>query len=376
MKLRLLILICFFTIGLSAQKDTIRDAGPTRLYAGANVQYGFFWTHRYNMGHLVKKHLTAFEIDLSKRGGKEIATDKPYHYPFFGVAIHVIPLGNPEEMGTAIGVYPFINFPLGNRKRNFKMHFRLGYGLGYITKPFDPLNNHKNVAIGSHLNCCMSMRFNGMWKLNDNNYLEFGLGMTHFSNGASKLPNLGINLPLVDIGFHHAIFENKRPHDAYEIPDKKLVHTQEIMAERNWQFCLTLNAGFNDTDPPGGNRYIVLNIQSSAMRQVSRKHKWGGGLDLMYSDALKHKLADDGVDASFVQNMQPGAKVAYELVVGRVSFPIEMGVYIYSRYKNFVPVFNRFAVHYLVNDHLLFNFAIKTHLARAEYFEYGIGWRF
>jgi hypothetical protein len=376
MKLRLLFFSCLVSLGLYAQKDTIKAPEFTRLYIGASGQYGFFWTHRYNMGHLVKKHLIAGEVDISRTDSKEIAADRPFHYPVTGIAIHVIPLGNPEEMGTAIGVYPFINFPLGKRERDFKMHFRLGYGLGYITKPFDAIENHKNVAIGSHLNCCLSVRFNGLWKLNDENYLEFGIGMTHFSNGASKLPNLGINLPLVDIGYHHTIFKKCFVHDTYQIPDKKLVHTQQILAERNWQFCLVLSAGFNDTDPPGGNRYGVLNIQSSAMRQISRKHKWGGGLDLMYSDAVRHKLGVDGIDINSFQNLQPGAKVAYELVVGRLSFPIEFGVYIYSRYKNFVPVYNRFAVHYLVNDHLLINVSLKTHLARAEYFEYGIGWRF
>lgn len=49
----------------------------------------------------------------------------------------------------------------------------------------------------------MSLRLNEQWKLNANNYVEFGIGITHFSNGASKLPNLGLNLPLLNLGFHH-----------------------------------------------------------------------------------------------------------------------------------------------------------------------------
>ncbi|HET6990026.1 MAG TPA: acyloxyacyl hydrolase [Bacteroidia bacterium] len=375
MKLRLLILICLSSLALSAQKDTICAPECSRIFAYGNIQYGFLWTHRYNMGHLVKKHITAFELDLTKESAEDQAWHQPFHYPFTGVAIHVIPLGNPEEMGTAIGVYPFINFPLGDRDRNFKMHFRLGYGLGYITKPFDPLTNHKNVAIGSHLNCCMSMRFNGMWRLNDKNYLEFGFGMTHFSNGASKLPNLGINLPLVDFGFYHQIFANlcTKPTEAR---CKKIQRNKEILAERDWHFTAVVSAGFNDLDPPGGNRYALMNIQTSMMRQVARKHRWGGGIDVMYSDAVRTKLSDENIHVSVVGNLQPGAKLAYELVIGRLSFPIEMGVYIYSRYKNFVPVYNRFAVHYLAGEHLIINVSLKTHLARAEYFEYGIGWRF
>lgn len=376
MKFRLLSFICLFPLFSFAQRDTMKLPGFSGIYVGGSVQYGFLWTHRYNMGHLVKKHITAYELDFSKCDSKEKAFHQPFHYPWTGVALHYIPLGNPDQLGSAIGFYPFINFPLGNKSRNFKAHLRLGYGLGYITKPFDPLENHKNIAIGSHFNACMSLRLNGMLKLNESNYLEFGFGMTHFSNGASTLPNLGLNLPMVNFGFHHSIYKAYRHVTGYEMPDKKLLHTQEILAQRNWQFNVVLVTGFNDVDPPAGKRYGVLNMLTSAMRQTGRKHKWGGGIDIMYSDAVRHKLAVDTIYVSALGNIQPGAKISYEFVVGRLSFPIEFGTYIYSRYKNFIPVYNRFAVHYLATDHLILNVSLKTHLARAEYFEYGLGWRF
>jgi hypothetical protein len=375
MKLRLLLIVWLFPLFSFSQRDTMRPPAIKGFYVGASVQYGFLWTHRYNMGHLVKKHISAFELDISKAESLDKAFHQPFHYPWTGVALHYIPLGNPDELGSAIGVYPYINFPLGKRSRAFKAHMRLGYGIGYITKPFDPLENHKNVAIGSHFNACMSLRLNAMWRLNEANYLELGLGLTHFSNGASTLPNLGLNLPMVNIGFHHRVFGYlcTKTTDEY---NQKIAHTKEILAERNWQFNVLVVTGFNDVDPPGGKRYGLLNVLSSAMRQTSRKHKWGGGIDIMYSDAIRHRLAMDTIYVSTVGNMQPGVKIAYELVVGRISFPIEFGAYIYTRYKNFMPVYNRFGVHYLVNDHLILNVSLKSHLARAEYFEYGAGWRF
>ncbi|MEO5642892.1 MAG: acyloxyacyl hydrolase [Bacteroidia bacterium] len=376
MKIRLLAILCFLSFAVFAQREVIRPSEFTGIYVGGSLQYGFLWTHRYNMGHLVKKHITAFELDFSKINAKERAFHQPFHYPKIGVALHFIPLGNPEELGTAIGLYPFINFPLGSKSRNFKMHLRFGYGMGYITHPFDPLENHKNVAIGSHVNACMSLRLNGIWQWNESNYMEIGFGLTHFSNGASTLPNLGINLPMLNIGYYHSIFKAYSNMQGEKTEDKELIHLQEILADRKWHFNAILATGFNDVDPPGGKRYGVLNILTAYMRQTGRKHKWGGGVDLMYSAAVRHKLAVDTVYVSAIGNLQPGVKVAYEFVVGRISFPIEFGVYAYSKYVNFVPVYNRFAVHYLVNDHLLLNISLKTHLARAEYFEYGLGWRF
>lgn len=374
MKFRFILLICLLPLISFAQRDTICPSRPS-ISIGGSVQYGFLWSHRYNMGHLVQKHLTSFELDLSKTSTGERSWENCYHYPRTGIAIHVIPLGNPEELGTAIGVYPFFNFPLGKRYRKIKTNMRFGYGLGWITNPFDPLENHKNVAIGSHLNCCMSLRLNEFWTLNEKNSIEIGLGMTHFSNGATKLPNLGLNIPFVNIGFHHAVYTALCTKHTPEYMEK-IAHTKSVVEDYHWKISVLLNSGFNDIDPPGGNRYALLNIHSSIMKRVAQKHRWGGGLDLMYSDAIRKRLELNDIHVSVFGNLQPGAKVCYEFNVGRLSFPIEWGAYLYTRYKEFGPVYSRYAVHYLATDHLLFNASIKTHFARAEYFEFGMGWQF
>ena len=380
MKSTTLLLIFFcFSIRICAQHDTIVPVSPTKYFISGSAQYGFLWTHRYNMGHLVKKHIESYEIDICKTADGTQAWHQPYHYPWSGIAVHVIPLGNPEQLGTAIGVYPFANFPLGKRDRNFKMHMRFGWGIGYITKPFDPLENHKNVAIGSHFNTCLSLRLNGVWRLNENNFLEFGLGMTHFSNGCMTLPNLGLNLPMVSVEYYFKSYEN--PYDRPSLKNDKgnypgVQQIKQILADHSWHVKTILVSGLNDIDPPGGRRFGVLNFQGCVIRQTSRKSRWGFGADVMYSDAIRHKLVYNDIPTTAFQAIQPGLKVCYEWVLGRVSFPIEVGVYLHTRYKLNGPVYSRFGTEYLVGEHLFFIADIKTHFARAEYFEFGAGWRF
>ncbi len=384
MKSLFLLFACLLPLAIFARQNDVahsenfRDTicpGKSTLFISGSLHYGFLWSHRYNMGHLVKKHLTSYEFDISKNTTGNLCWQQPYHFPTSGIAIHVIPLGNPEQLGTAIGVYPYINFPLGNAKRKIKSNLRLGYGLGYITKKFDPLENHKNVAIGSNLNACIVLRLNEMWELNDRNSIELGLGLTHFSNGAARLPNLGLNIPTVNIGYHHYIWQNMCTKRSGWTEDKK-THTEEILADKNWHVNVLLVTGFNDIDPPGGKYYGLLNIHSSVMKRTARKHRWGAGIDIMYSDAIRKKLSLDDIHVSVAGNLQPGAKICYELVLGRLSLPFEMGAYLYTRYKSFGGIYNRFAIHYLVGDHLLVNVSLKTHFARAEYIEYGLGWKF
>jgi hypothetical protein len=386
MKFKIILLfILISSCRLLAQHDTLVPTSPPKYFIGTSGQYGFLWTHRYNMGHLVKKHLGSFEIDLCKTADGHKAWQQPYHFPWAGVALHVIPLGNPDQLGTAIGVYPFANFPLGKRDRNFKMHIRFGWGIGYITKAFDPLENHKNVAIGSHFNTCLSLRLNGVWRLNENNYMEFGLGMTHFSNGCMTLPNLGLNLPMVSVEYYFMAMQEKPKH--YGLQDdqamqggspatKRYYQIERIISDHSWHVELSLVSGLNDIDPPGGRRFGVLNFKGCVIKQTSRKSRWGFGADLMYSQAIRHKLVYADQPTTVIGAMQPGVKVYYEWVLGRVSFPIEVGYYLYTKYKLNGPVYSRFGSQYLFGRHLFFTADIKTHFARAEYFEFGAGWRF
>ncbi|HEU4717119.1 MAG TPA: acyloxyacyl hydrolase [Bacteroidia bacterium] len=373
---KLFSILCFLFLAgaLAAQADTVQAVHCERYLLGGNVQYGFLWSHRYNMGHLVKKHLVAGEIDVWHTTNGDQSWHCPFHYPWTGMTLVCIPLGNPDELGTAIGLYPFINFPLGKRDRKFKLNMRYGWGIGWLTNPFDPIENHKNVAIGSHLNTCFVLRLNGMWKMSERSNMEFGLGMTHFSNGAMRLPNLGINLPMLSVGYNYEISRNqcRKRSDAY---CNRIACNDSLMADHTWHFSAIIVTGMNDIDPPGGGRFGVLNLLTYAMKQTQRKARFGCGIDVMYSQAIQHKLVYDSVNVNAFGALQPGFKLCYELVLGRLSLPAEMGVYLYSRYKDNGPVYNRWGLRYLLGKHTELDFSLKTHFAKAEYFELGFGWR-
>lgn len=367
-----------FTCRLFAQHDTIVAPGRA-FYVGVSGHYGFVWVHRANMAHLVQKHLVAGEIDFSKTTTGNKSWHQPFHYPDAGLAVHVIPLGNPQQLGTAIGVYPYINFPLGNKQRDFKLYIRYGWGVGWITKKFDPIDNHKNIAIGSHLNTCFSLRFTGKWTIDESNLMEFSLGMTHFSNGKALLPNLGLNLPLVSIGYHHLICSgDKWQHTPMknDVADRGVPQINRILADRTWHFSTFLVFGFNDVEAPGGRRFGVANVLTYASKQIARRTKLGGGIDVMYSQAVRRLLADDSVYVTKANSIQLGVKASYELVLGRVSLPFELGYYVHNPDKVDGPDYCRLGVRYLVCEHLVIDLSLKTHRAKAEYWELGAGWRF
>jgi hypothetical protein len=77
--------------------------------------------------------------------------------------------------------------------------------------------------------------------------VTLAMDMTHFSNGAFKVPNLGINLPFVSVGFQHFL-----PEKTYKIKPMEIFY-----AYKHWQPSVSGMLSFKETMPIGGKKYPV-----------------------------------------------------------------------------------------------------------------------
>lgn len=369
---RFSLLIATFLVPLLVTAQEAEPYVPSAYYLGVRTGYGFLWAHRPTMSHLVNKHIPAVEISIWKTTNQNKCWHRPYKDPQSGATVTIIPMGD-SRLGTGIGLYPYLMFPLRSEAKKLNLNIQLGWGIGWITNKFDPIENHKNNAIGSNLNTIILIRATTKYECSDKLKFEAGVGLTHFSNGAMTLPNLGLNIPMIEAGLHYRIAMVKEVCNAQVM--ERMMRTDSLVDDRHWHFTALLAFGQNDIGSPGGNRFGAANIQTSLMKNTARKHRFGGGIDFMYSQGARHILVYNDNPTSVLGAVQVGAKFSYELVVGRFYLPFEFGVYAYSKYKDTGPVYNRFAARYLINDHLIASVSLKSHLARAEYFEIGMGWR-
>ena len=167
----------------------------------ASGHFGFILPHHADMRYLINSHVPGGEINFFKPPKKSSDENKCIFYvPERGIGVLFFDLGNPEQLGKGIAFSPYFNFKI-NRSEKFNLMLRVGSGIGYVTKPFDRLSNHKDNVIGSHLNGFMNMRLNTCLNFSNIFRMDAGIGIAHFSNGAVKLPNLGINIVTVNLGF-------------------------------------------------------------------------------------------------------------------------------------------------------------------------------
>ena len=53
-----------------------------------------------------------------------------------------------------------------------------------------------------------------------------------------------------------------------------------------------------------------------------------------------------------------------------------LGAYVYSNYKSEGLFYNKVETRYWVSEQLFLRFGMKTHVATADFVEYGIGYKF
>lgn len=331
------------------------------------MHYGFVMPHHKNMQHLAKGHFTATEMNFNIQKHGEKKWHALYKYPVIGGAIWFADLANPEQLGKAIAVYPFMNFHLYHSD-NFYLNYRFGLGLGYITKPFDYIDNYKNIAIGSHLNATLNMFYEVKWMIRKKISLTSGIGITHFSNGAFKTPNLGINIPTVFAGI------------AYYLP-----YQENVIADTSWidlkekrkTFRLLFAGGMKQVYPAKGDTYGIFMLSLNYSKSLSQKRELVAGFDLFmdYSDKRSIKRKDIPLKND-LGILKPGLYAGHNFLFSKLHLLMHVGYYLYAKDNSDGFIYSRFGLEYDFSKSFFAHLALKTHFAKADFVEWGIGYTF
>lgn len=318
------------------------------------------------MQYLVKGHIPAIELDFIQPTRGTQQWQQEFGFPEIGLAFFSANLENPTVLGDLVGAYPFVNFHLNKKKTNCKFNLRAGAGLAYITKKFDPLDDHKEIAIGSHVNAIINLRFNTTIDLGNQMRLDAGIGLTHSSNGAFQTPNLGLNIPTLNLGIGYHFH-----------PNTNYYHYDSIPAEKKITYNIIVATGLSEIDPPGGSRYFDYTFSFNRNKKLNTKSTLGFGVDVFYDMSNIQQMKDDSTPfKNDFQDIQLGFKGSYQLTLGRLSLPIEMGFYLFTKYTSDGYIFHRIGLRYQLSNHLIANLTLLTHFAKASYIEWGMGYRF
>jgi hypothetical protein len=326
-------------------------------------KYGFLAAHRGVMAHLPVSNAIGGELSIFlKTNSNNKKWHEAYHNPLVGLTFLGSSVGNNKLLGHYVGVYSFADFPmLINSKSVFSV--KLGAGLGYGTKVYDPVLNPKNVAISTRLNALICIALNYRYHF-QNSFLTASVDMTHFSNAAYKVPNLGINLPYLGLGYGRTI----GPSPYSFKPEKKMLPMKRGL------IGIAMIGSAKEIYPYGGKRHSILS--SSFFIRYFKKQKvgWEASLDFFLKQSTMLEFPE--IVKTQFDILQIGGYVGYMMPLNNFHFVLGMGYYIRDKYQPDDFLYHRVGFRYYLNNGIHLNCVLKTHWAKADYAEWGIGYTF
>ena len=213
---------------VSAKSQTFNQYQPEQIDTSENYGYFNFVQLRLHRGSNLTQSKTDWVQDIYSASGYTgldlrigfqttglFDWEQLLNYPQFGFGFSTFFYGNREVenlVGQPSGVYAFLDLPF-HRSRNGKFYatFDLAAGFAYDLNAYDPITNPYNDAVGSKILFYFDFDFAGNHKISQRMDLNYGLHLTHFSNGRTRTPNLGVNMLGLDLGLRY-YFNPMRPY--------------------------------------------------------------------------------------------------------------------------------------------------------------------
>nr|WP_297785232.1 acyloxyacyl hydrolase [uncultured Allomuricauda sp.] len=356
-------LLCFF-FGISqtqkAPKDFVLDANPF---------YGSILLHNPDISHLITDHPTGVILGISRKtyGHKEWEAD--FGYPDTGYTLVYHNTNNPT-LGELYGVYGHYNFYLFKRY----LQLRVAQGLAYNTNPYDKDDNFRNNAYGSHILSSTLLMLNYH---KENLFAGFGLNaglsLIHYSNANFKAPNTSTNTFALNVGLTYYL--DKDASYEYLAPESKGKIMEPI------RYNLVLRGGANESDVINMGRYGFAIVSAYADKRLGKRSAIQLGTDIFFSNFLKELIRYQSISfpeldvAPDTDYKRVGVFLGHELFVNKLSVIAQLGYYVYYPFDFEGKVYNRIGLKRYFGDKVFGAVTLKSHGAKAEAIEFGIGVR-
>lgn len=349
--------------GGTTSGDTLRFPGRSAL--SLRLHTGFLMAHRPSVVYLQRDHAQAVELSWHFHPDRTTDWQSLYSFPTLAISYRYINFGNPEQLGFAHCIYPELQLPLLKQKP-FTLQARIGFGLGLMTKTFDEEDNYKNLTISSHINAAVMFGLQARIFSSKKTQIITGIDFFHISNGAAQMPNLGLNIPTINLGVIH-----------YNGLPESVVRKNKPEFPRKKETGIYYAAGFNEKYPPGGDKYIVQVLNGFYQITSGNKGLLGGGIDFIYDTSLPAELKEEGKASKYMEDaLRIGIYGSAGLRISAFDLLLQTGGYLHNNEKSDGNIYSRLALRYQFHQHFFAGMHLKTHFGRADYTEWTIGYKF
>lgn len=316
------------------------------------IRSGWLIVHRENMAHLPVDNSSSVELNYFFR--KINNSNEKFKS---GLSFSFGSLGNEKILGNYIGLTTFYTLPIFHSNRN-EFDFRVGAGLSYVNKIFNLENNQKNSAISSNFNALIDFSFYHSISILNRYDIYYGLAFKHLSNGATRVPNLGLNYPELRLGVG---LKSVKKNNLVDINNPVRLKSSISFVGGGFFKQIIENYGVN-YPVYYGSIFSQFGLKQNLSCEV--------GLDAMYNSSLVYLFYSNKnliVDNS--NAFQVGAYVGGNAHINKLHLLIGMGGYVFDRYRLNGEFYHKLSLRYKPFSNFVFGIGIKSHWLNADYFE-------
>ncbi len=335
----------------------------------ASYFYGNIYRHKDDIGHLITGHPSGFVLAYNRNTYGEKEWQRAFNYPDYGFSFQYEDLAN-EYLGKTYAVGAHYNFYAFGRR----LMFRISQGIAITTNPYDKESNFKNNAFGSKFmsSNVFMLQYSREGVLGDFGF-RAGMMLTHFSNGRFKSPNSGINTFAASAS---VIYNLDAPREYIQ------KDTTSISCSEPIKFNFAFRTGISESPVAHSGQKPFYHFGLYADKRIGRKSALQLGADVFFSMYLKDYIEYMSVAFPELPPVDPDTdyrRVAviagHELFINKLSIETQVGYYVYKPFDYEIDFYQRIGTKYYISEKIFAALSLKSHAARAEAIELGIGIR-
>ena len=363
MKNIIILLLCCVATSFAYSQSTFQIDGI----------YGRLIEHDKKLAAAIDGYASGVFISWAKLAVKNKDFNQHYNSPEKGWSFLYENL-NSEVLGEAFSLFRHYSFYLNQRNSRNSFKLNTGFGVAYLTNPYDTNTNPNNHAIGS------SLLFAGFAKLDfqraqiiGNWGLQAGIGLYHFSNSALNNPNLGLNTIAAHAGINYQFNDNKI--------NLTPLSTEKINTEKSpVYYNLLIRGGVNESKNIDGGLFSFYTLSGYASKKINWYSTITLGTELFYANFLpryaKFQNHTFGENLPTDKKLRASIFIGHELQLDSFSFITQLGYYAYNPVHYISDIYERLGFKHQINSHIFTEVTIRVNLFRAESLEFGLGYRF
>jgi len=381
----------FFSLILNGV-NTIRAEEPDTLINNNNLIFSGslqsgrvlstnYFLKLFNASNEENSEFVALSFQVLKQMTGNNLWEQKYRYPLCGVGIYVARFFNYNYLSTPVSIYGAYKAPI-KRWNKLSLNYDAGIGLAFNWESYNPTEGNYNISFGSELSSYIDAGLFLSYEISPHFDLGLGYNFSHFSNGAMKIPNSGLNILAPKISLEYRINRFEPPKTKPEIPTYIKNSSIDLSFYGGEKSVFYPESDLDTARTFDGLYYPVFGINAILNRQINYKSKVGIGMTLGY-DGSKNSIitlvnGKPNHDQSLrKENITLCLLTSYELVFDKLSFYAQPSLYIIKHETTYKrpSFFGQIGIKYQLGENLFAGLGLHSYkFHHADFLEWTIGY--